>query len=90
VPAPAPAKPRAAVGAGERRAGGLDSAQTRAGSAAWQKQTTASTALQTAVRLACQRKIDMSGQIRRYCNIGNYRYSLETGRHQRGGRVESV
>lgn len=51
VPAPAPAKPRAAVGAGERGVGGLDSAQTRAGSAAWQKQTTASTALPAAVRL---------------------------------------
>jgi len=62
VPAPAPAKPRAAVGAGERGVGGLDSAQTRAGSAAWQKQTTVITALQAAVRLACQREIDMTGK----------------------------
>lgn len=55
VPEPAPAKLRAAVGAGERGAGGLDSAQTHAGSAAWQKQTTASTALQ-AVRLPAARQ----------------------------------
>jgi uridine kinase len=40
----------------------LDSAQTRAGSAAWQKQTTVITALQAAVRLACQREIDMTGK----------------------------
>jgi len=48
---PAPRTKAVPAPAGERRARGLDSAQTRAGSAAWQKQTTASTALPAAVRL---------------------------------------
>lgn len=85
---PAPRTKAVPAPAGERGARGLDSAQTRAGSAAWQKQTTAITALQAAVRLACQREIDMSGQIRRYCNIGNYRYSHETGQEGRERECE--
>ena len=48
---PAPRTKAVPAPAGERGARGLDSAQTRAGSAAWQKQTTASTALPAAVRL---------------------------------------
>ena len=59
---PAPRTKAVPAPAGERGARGLDSAQTRAGSAAWQKQTTAITALQAAVRLACQREIDMTGK----------------------------